>query len=108
MKDGMKFTAFAVLALLAVVALGWLLTANSLALQKVFAPAQEQVRRDTFEQSKAYRDGAVQELAALRVEYMRAAPDVKPAMASLIRHKAAGVPPEALPYDIALFLKEIQ
>lgn len=94
-------------ALIGLIALGWALTANQLALQSVFAPKFEEVRRDTFETSKAYRDGMAQELRALQIEYIKADEKIKPALASAIKHKAAGVPADALPHDLALFIKEL-
>jgi hypothetical protein len=93
--------------LLAGLALIWVLAANSLGLAKVFNPAFEDVRRETFEHSKAYRDGANQELQALRVEYLKADPVVRPALASAIRHKAAGLPDGTLPSDLAYFIKDL-
>lgn len=93
-----------------VVAIGggvWLAAANDLALRKVLAPAHEQVRRETFEQSKAYRQGLVQELENMRFEYTKAAPEHKAALASIIRHRAAGAPEGAIPPDLSNFIKEL-
>lgn len=91
-----------ILAFLAVI---WLLAGNSLMMQKFFNPAFEQVRRDTFETSKAYRDGMAQELRSLQIEYIKAEPAIKPALATVIKHKAAGVPEDALPQDLSIFIK---
>lgn len=91
--------------ILIVITIIWVLTANGLILQKVFNPQFEQVRRETFETSKAYRDGMAQELRALQIEYIKADPAIKPALASAIKHKAAGVPDDALPYDLSVFIK---
>ena len=82
-------------------------TGGSLALKKVFNPAFEQVRRDTFEQSKAYRDGAVQELYAMQFAYLQADPLHRGGLASVMRHKAAGLPAGTLPPDLVTFLKEL-
>ena len=86
----------------------WVLASNNLMMMKVFAPATEQVRRETFEQSKAYRDGMVQELRSLQIEYIKAPDDVKPALASAIRHKAVGLPVDALPADLQVFVQSIR
>jgi hypothetical protein len=94
-------------ALLASLALVWFIAGNSLLMQKVFAPAFEQVRRETFEESKAYRDGMAQEIAALQIEYIKADEKIKPALASAIKHKAAGIPENALPYNLQIFIKEL-
>ena len=94
--------------ILAVLVVVWVIAGNNLAMMKVFAPATEQVRRETFEQSKAYRDGMVQELRSLQIEYIKAADDVKPALAAAIRHKAVGLPEDALPNDLRVFIQSIR
>lgn len=85
--------------------LSWLFTGNALLLKGFFDPKFEDVRRTTFEQSKSYRDGSVQDLRAMQIEYLKAKDDVKPALAAAIRHKAAGVPEEALPRDLNEFIR---
>lgn len=103
----MKDFAFGLLVVAALIALGWVLAGNNLGMQKVFAPAHEQVRRDTFEQSKAYRDGVVQELRSMQFEYQKADDAHKAAMGAIIRHKLSGFPEDALPSDLQQFVKEL-
>lgn len=103
----MKAACWTVLAIIGLFALGWLVAGNDLALMKVFAPAREQVRRETFENSKAYRDGMVQELRAMQFEYLKADEAHKAGMANVIRHRVAGFPEDALPYDLQTFVKEL-
>jgi hypothetical protein len=103
----MKSFGIGLLILVGLLGLGWVLTANDLALQKVFAPAREQVRRDTFEQSKAYRDGVIQELRSMQFEYLRADEKHKAGLANVIRHKLAGFPEDAIPSDLQQFIKEL-
>lgn len=103
----MKGIGFSILGLFALLALGWIFAGNNLAMMKVFAPATEQVRRETFETSKAYRDGMVQELRAMQFEYMKADDAHKAGMAGVIRHKLAGFPEDAIPYDLQTFIKEL-
>lgn len=100
----MKTFGICVAVIAAVLGLGWLLAGNNLAMTKVFAPAHEQVRRDTFENSKAYRDGMVQELRSMQFEYLRADDARRPGLASVIRHRVAGFPEDALPYDLRQFI----
>lgn len=100
----MKTFGFCVLILAGVLGLGWLFAGNDLAMRKVFAPAHEQVRRETFETSKAYRDGMVQELRAMQFEYLRADDARRPGLANVIRHRVAGFPEDALPYDLRQFI----
>lgn len=103
----MKEVGIGVLVVVALLALGWIFTGNDLALQKVFAPAREQVRRETFETSKAYRDGMVQEVRAMQFEYLKADDAHKAAMGAVIRHRLAGFPADALPSDLQQFVVEL-
>lgn len=89
------------------IALGWVLTFNQLGLRAFFAPKFQQVDRNVFEQSKAYRDGMAQEIRALQIEYVKADEKIKPALASAIKHKAAGVPDDALPADLSVWLRSL-
>jgi hypothetical protein len=104
----MKTVGICFAVVIALMALVWIGAANNLALMKVFAPATEQVRRETFENSKAYRDGMIQELRAMQFEYMRADEAHKAGMKNVIRHRLAGFPEDAIPADLQAFIKEIE
>ena len=52
----------AVLLVGVVCGVGWLAQGNDFLLFQFFAPKYEAVRRETFEQSKAYNQGMIQEL----------------------------------------------
>jgi hypothetical protein len=82
-------------ALIAFIALLWVLAGNNLAMMKVFAPAAEAVRRETFEESKAYSDGMEKDLLAMQMEYVRANPEHRAALAALIKQRAAGYTPKS-------------
>lgn len=88
-------------------ALGWVAAGNDLAMAAFFAPKYEQVRRTTFEQSKAYNDGMAQELRAMQFEYIKADDKHKAALASVIRHRAAGFPEQNLPSDLNQFIRSL-
>ena len=64
----MKIVGICVLAIILLLGLGWLVTGNDFFLFKVFAPKYEQVRRETFEQSKAYNQGMIQELQNMQFD----------------------------------------
>lgn len=104
----MKTLGLVILALIGILGLGWIFAGNDLAMMKVFAPAKEQVRRETFEQSKAYRDGMIQELRAMQFEYMRADDAHKAGMKNVIRHRLAGFPEDAIPADLQAFVREVE
>lgn len=87
--------------------LGWLVRGNDFFMYKLFAPLYEEARRETFEQSKAFKDGANQNLWALRLEYEKASPELKPSVAHLIRAQAAGVNRDSLDPELRLFLEQL-
>lgn len=104
----MKDFFIGLLVIAAFIALIWILAFNNLTMQSVFMPAQEQVRRNTFEQSKAYNDGMVKELEAMQFEYIQAEPEHKTALRSIILNRAAGFPTDQLPPDLRNFLNELK
>ncbi len=108
MKETLKLVASILAALIALILLSWALGFNSLLYMKVFGPAKEEIRRETFEQTKSYRDGAIQELRSMQYAYIQADPAHKVGLARIIRIKADTVPQDALPQDLKDFLKEIQ
>lgn len=94
--------------LIAMFGLTWAVQGNDFFLYKVFAPKYEQVRRVTFEQSKAYRQGMVQELQNMQFQYEQADEDHKAALASIILHRAADFPEDDMPRDLRNFINELK
>ncbi len=96
--------------LVAVLALTWIVQGNDFFMFKVFAPAYEQVRRDTFEQSKAYNQGMIQELQNMQFEYAKATPEQKEALASVILHRAAdfNLDQPQVPADLRAFIAQLK
>ena len=88
--------------------LSWFILANNLGLTKVFLPRQEAVRRETFEQSKAFVQGTTQELENMQVEYMKADKGHKQALASIILHRAASVDETLLPSGLRAFIQSLR
>lgn len=77
-------------------------------LYKTFAPRREAVRREVFEQSKAYRDGLMQELRSAQIDYAKATtPQQKQAIGSLVLHDAAGFGGD-LPPDLDGFVRTVR
>ena len=103
----MKVIVAVVAVLAGLLGVGWLLTGNELAMQQVFAPKFEQTRRETFEQSKAFRDGVIQELRSMQFDYIKADPTHQAGLASVIRHKATQLPREDLPADLLQFIDSL-
>jgi hypothetical protein len=85
----------------------WGIAYHDLLFTAFFAPKYENVRRNTFEQSKSFRTGAVQELQNMQFEYIKASPEHKVALADIIRHRAAEVPADAMPSDLQFFISNL-
>lgn len=100
------YKAIGVFMLFCMTALGavWLAQGSDFFLYKVFAPQYEATRRQTFEQSKAYNQGMVQELQNMQFEYVRATKEQKAALRSIILHRAADYDTSRLPPDLAMFI----
>ena len=96
-----------ILAIVGGVALLWGIAYHQLIFTAFFGPKFENVRRNTFEQSKSFRTGAVQELQNMQFEYIKASPEHKAALADVIRHRAAEVPADAMPSDLQSFISNL-
>ena len=95
--------------LLALVCFVWLIQGSDFFLYKVFAPAYEDARRETFEQSQAFNDGVAQELAQMQLDYVRAkTPEEKDAIGSLVLHRVAGYDENKLSSDQRAFIRQIK
>ena len=88
-------------------AVTWGVAYHDLIFTSFFAPKYENVRRNTFEQSKSFRTGAIQELQNMQFEYIKAAPEHRVALASVIRHRALEVPADAMPSDLQSFISNL-
>ena len=78
-----------------------------LAIYKFYAPAHQSIQRETFEQTKSYQDGVIQEIYALQLTYQTASPEHKVAIASVIKHKLAGFPEDKLPSNLKTFVSTL-
>lgn len=91
-----------------ILGLTWILQGNDFFLTKAFAPKYEAVRRETFEESKAYNQGMIQELQNMQFQYVQAAPDAKDALASIILHRVADYDVNKLPPDLKNFVEVLR
>ena len=89
-------------------ALTWGIQGNDFFMHKVFSPKYEQVRRETFEQSKAYNQGMVQELENMQFEYIKAGKEHRAALASVILHRAADYDENKMPADLRNFIVNLK
>lgn len=109
MKDFLWFVGISFVVLFIIFCLVWVSEGNYLFLMKVFSPKYEQVRKETFEQSKAYNQGMIQELQNMQFDYLKTKDEkAKEAMESIILHRVADYDVNKLPPDLYLFIKELR
>ncbi len=65
MREVMRVVAGIVAILLFIMALGWLVEGNNFFMFRYWAPKYEGARRQTYEQTKSYRQGSTQRLGTL-------------------------------------------
>jgi len=107
----MKITAITTGILLGLLGLSWIIQGNEFFLYKVFAPRTEAVRRQVFEQSRAFNQGMVQELENMRFQYhLQGDPGVRASLADVILHRAAGYDMDdpAVPSDLRSFVSNLK
>ncbi len=108
MKDNLRVIGIIFGFILFINAILWVAQGSDYFLYKFFAPKYEGVRRETFEQSKSYRQGMVQELQNMMFEYAKATPSQQDALSSVILHRAADVDEKILPSDLRLFIDKLR
>lgn len=87
--------------------LGLYIHAVSVADKATIGRVEQRVETENFEQSVAYREGTRRDFEELRLSYTRAkSQDEKDAVLSLMRHRAAGCPPELVPEEVKVILHE--
>lgn len=101
-------TGYAALALVALLVISWIAMGNDFFLYRYFAPKQEAVRRQVFEQSKSYNQGMIQELQNMQFEYIKADKPHQDALAGIILHRAADFDEGKLPVDLRQFIQSLR
>ncbi len=91
-----------------VTAIGFMTRGFGLISEKVFAPAQEQVRHDVFKESQSYRDGMANELDKMYLEYQKADEAGKAALRSVALHKVASFDVGKLPAHLQAFVNDLR
>jgi hypothetical protein len=75
---------------------------------KFFAPRHEAIRRETFEQSKAYNQGTIQEIENLYLEYGKASEEHKKAIGSIVLHRLADFDKSKLSPELQQFVSKLK
>jgi hypothetical protein len=103
-----KIIASAIGGLVVLIGLGWIFAINDFAMFKFFAPKQEAVRRQTFEESKAYKQGMINELRNYQRDYINGDKDQKAALRTIILRQADQIPADELPSDLRSFIFDLR
>ena len=89
--------------------LGFLATGGELAIYKFWAPKQENVRRQVFENTQSYVQGKIEYLTRLEYQYKTAeTPDSKGALKSLIISEASNIDNDKLPPELQSFIRGLK
>lgn len=106
--NSVPFIVLAITILGLMLGVSWAIMGNDFWLYKVFAPKMEEARRKTFEESRSYNEGVVQELRQMQREYLFSTPDQKEALTSVILHQTADYDENKLPPDLKDFLHQLR
>ena len=100
------FIALAVMA----VSVGLIIGANEFGFKlfERYNPKYEQVRRTTYEQSRAFREGTIRDLENLALEYARGNDVQKSAIRATALHRLADVPEELLTPALRKFKSDME
>ena len=104
----MKVIGFGVGFLILLLSVSWVVQGNEFFLYKVFAPRMEQVRREVFEQSKAYNQGMQQEIENMIFQYQQADEGHRQALAAIILHRVADYDLDKMPSDVRTFILSLR
>lgn len=104
----MKYVLIGIAALVAIIGIGWIGAGNDFLLYKFWAPKQENVRREVFENTQSYVDGKKEYLSQLRFQYQTADEGHKAALRTLILSEASSVDNSKLPDDLRGFIEQLK
>jgi hypothetical protein len=111
MKNFFSTIAMCIGALVFILVMGFLAQGTDFFMFKFWAPKYEAVRRDTFEQSKAYNEGMAQELEKMMLEYQKSkSDDEKQALKSVILHRVANfnLDSPSVSYELRSFVQSLK
>ena len=103
-----KIIGFGLLFLVVIMAFAWIAQGNDFFMYKFFAPKQEAVRRQVFEETKSYNQGMIQELQNMQFQYVQADDAHKAALADIILHRASDYNLNKMPADLRGFVEKLR
>jgi hypothetical protein len=72
-----------------------------------YQPRYEEIRRQTFEQSRAFNEGMVRDLENIKMQYMTATDTEKVGLRAVVIHRFSVYPQDQLPPDLQLFYSQL-
>ena len=90
------------------IAISWVSMGNEFFLYKVFAPKQEAVRREVYENTNSYNRGMAQDLVNMEAQYIVATDEQKLALGSLILRRVADYDETKLKKETRAFISQVR
>ena len=103
-----KETLFGILIIPTLILVLWIVRSHNIIYNAVFEPAEEAVRRKTFEQNKSYIDGMAQELRSMQLDHIKANDEQKKAIERIVLHRTAALDLNTMPQDVQSFVLSIR
>lgn len=104
----MKTVGIIVCSLALIVGLSFGAVKLRLEVMRMYGAEVESVKTDIYRENKSYVEGTVRELRNLQVDYLKAADEHKPALRSLILHRANELDWDRQPSDVREFLHSLK
>lgn len=108
MKDVLKALAAILMILFMVFGVMWIIEGNAFFMYKFFAPKQEQVRHEVYENSAAFNEGMAREIRSMQYDYAKSTPSQKDAIATMILHRVDGYDDTQFPADVRAFVHQLR
>lgn len=85
---------------------GWAIRSCSTVDKATLGAVDQELDRRNFERSQSYREGLRRDFDELMLQYAKARSDDERAVVmSILKHRVAGAPPEAVPQDVKDFIR---
>lgn len=91
-----------------IISIGFIAQGTDFFMYKFFAPKYENVRRETFENTKSYIQGTIQDMRSFQREYVSADDNQKNALKTIFNHRFADFPEDKIPNDLKDFVNQMR
>lgn len=110
MKDLVKSIFVILIIIIGLLGTLWVVEGNDFFLYQYFAPKQEQVRRNVYENSVSYNQGMIQDLEDMQVQYLdpKTDKDQKDALKNIIIERSTKFDMNKAPADLRNFVDKLK